>query len=214
MLTVKKINKESCVIGNTLVNTKFGITEISKLEPLNLILSHDGNYHRVSRIIFQGRKKVYVVKGLCFDRIETTDDHLFYVVRKKNGSFAHPEWIPCKKLKKGDLLGMPIDSIIDFKINIDNIDNALIFEDRKIAYKTAQTIMYKTKKVVSIEKKEEGYELSLVNDNNSYYKDGYLWHPIEYIAKTDRYEDVFDIIVEDAHSFVANNCIIHNCQGS
>ena len=67
----------------------------------------------------------------------------------------------------------------------------------------------------------------LVNQNDSYtltfklhkskqdvafYEDGYIWFPIRSIENTGLYEDVYDITVEDSHSFTANGSIVHNCQ--
>ena len=45
----------------------------------------------------------------------------------------------------------------------------------------------------------------------AFYEDGYIWFPIKELIKTDRIEDVYDIEVEDNHSFTVNNCIVHNC---
>lgn len=46
----------------------------------------------------------------------------------------------------------------------------------------------------------------------SFYKDGCIWNPIRSIVNTEDYETVYDITVEDAHSFTANGVIVHNCQ--
>ena len=66
----------------------------------------------------------------------------------------------------------------------------------------------------------------LVNQNNFYqlqyrhsepkhstyfYEDGYIWYPI---SKIEEYieQPVYDIEVDESHSFIANHCITHNCQ--
>ncbi len=43
-------------------------------------------------------------------------------------------------------------------------------------------------------------------------EDGYLWSPITKIEHTENKETVYDIEVEEAHSYTANGCIVHNCQ--
>lgn len=48
--------------------------------------------------------------------------------------------------------------------------------------------------------------------DKAFYEDGYVWYPIQNIEPTGLNEPVYDITVEDCHSFVANNCITHNCQ--
>lgn len=48
--------------------------------------------------------------------------------------------------------------------------------------------------------------------DKAFYENGYIWYPIQSIESTGLEEPVYDITVEDCHSFVANNCITHNCQ--
>lgn len=48
--------------------------------------------------------------------------------------------------------------------------------------------------------------------DKAFYEDGYTWYPITDIKDLGVEEDVYDISVENAHSFTANNCIVHNCQ--
>lgn len=50
------------------------------------------------------------------------------------------------------------------------------------------------------------YKLALVN--NSEIK----WIPINSITNTHKFEEVYDIEVENTHSFIANGVIVHNCQ--
>ena len=89
------------------------------------------------------------------------------------------------------------------------------------AYKTPYRI-YKTKR-----KKTCVIEGRTVNQNDTYevvwkmqkkkqdkafYRDGYVWFPIREIVNMNETERVYDITVEDSHSFTANGVIVHNCQ--
>lgn len=47
--------------------------------------------------------------------------------------------------------------------------------------------------------------------DKAFYEDGYIWFPIQSIEEYG-IEDVYDISVENAHSFTANGVIVHNCQ--
>ena len=47
--------------------------------------------------------------------------------------------------------------------------------------------------------------------DKAFYEDGYIWFPIRSVEKTNREEKVYDIEVEEDHSFTANGCIVHNC---
>ena len=50
-----------------------------------------------------------------------------------------------------------------------------------------------------------------VRVGEAFYEDGYIWFPIREISVLNEKKDVFDITVEDNHSFTANGCIVHNC---
>ena len=47
--------------------------------------------------------------------------------------------------------------------------------------------------------------------DNAFYEDGYVWFPINSIEECENQEDVYDLTVEDSHSFTANGVIAHNC---
>jgi site-specific DNA-cytosine methylase/intein/homing endonuclease len=42
--------------------------------------------------------------------------------------------------------------------------------------------------------------------------DNFVWVPLKLMTKTDYKQDVFNLEVEDDNSYVANNCVVHNCQ--
>jgi DNA (cytosine-5)-methyltransferase 1 len=48
--------------------------------------------------------------------------------------------------------------------------------------------------------------------DKAFYEDGYIWFPITNINPTYKKERVYDIEVENSHSFTANGVIAHNCQ--
>ena len=50
-----------------------------------------------------------------------------------------------------------------------------------------------------------------VKVGEAFYENGYIWFPIREISILNEKKDVFDITVEDDHSFTANGCIVHNC---
>ena len=62
---------------------------------------------------------------------------------------------------------------------------------------------------------KEGYELVFKTEkkkqDKAFYEDGYIWFPIQSVTNTHTKEDVYDIEVENAHSFTANGVIVHNC---
>lgn len=56
------------------------------------------------------------------------------------------------------------------------------------------------------------YNLVDTKQKQAFYEDGYIWMPVRKVTNTHKYEDVYDITVENSHSFTANGYIVHNCQ--
>ena len=48
--------------------------------------------------------------------------------------------------------------------------------------------------------------------DKAFYEDGYVWFPIKEITSTNRKEFVYNLEVEEDHSYTANGAIVHNCQ--
>ena len=48
--------------------------------------------------------------------------------------------------------------------------------------------------------------------DKAFYENNYIWYPIKSIEKTNDKLNVYDIEVENDHSFIANGIITHNCQ--
>lgn len=98
----------------------------------------------------------------------------------------------------------------------------LIYEV-KTAYTTVRCTdnhKFYVRSLISKDKLGNPYWLEAINlTKNCYvgyiggeYPDVVRWIPIEAVTNTGIKEDVYDIEVENAHSFVANNIIVHNCQ--
>lgn len=55
------------------------------------------------------------------------------------------------------------------------------------------------------------FKLEKKKQDKAFYENGYIWYPInsiDYIGQ----DNVYDIEVEDSHSFTVQNTIVHNCQ--
>jgi len=71
-----------------------------------------------------------------------------------------------------------------------------VIEGREINQNDAWQVVWKTEKKIQ---------------DQAFYEDGYIWFPVRSVTDTGRTEDVYDIEVENAHSFTANGMIVHNC---
>lgn len=99
-----------CFVGETLVLTLQGYKEIKNIKVGDMVLSHDGKYHRVINVFNQGIKKTYAIKAMGFHEIKTTINHKFYVRKKEKvwnqknkcfeTSFSSPKWITIEELLK------------------------------------------------------------------------------------------------------------------
>lgn len=207
-----------CLLGNTLVNTRRGLVEIENVTTNDWVFGYDKNWHRVIDFRCQGKKCIYIIHGLLFDKIETTGNHKYYTRIKRNDKLNEPKWIRCDQLEKGYYLGYPFDAYRELKQIEDGLyedDLNILIDNRKSAYEIAQNYMNKKQRPVSIEENQEGHYIVYSNkelDAMVVVEDGYIWYPIEKITKTNDYKNVYDISVEFAESFVANNCMVHNCQ--
>lgn len=77
-----------------------------------------------------------------------------------------------------------------------NVPNTKVIEGRLVNQKPFYTLRYR------------------VDDNKHktyFYENGYVWFPISKIEESEN-QQVYDIEVEGSHSFVANQCVVHNCQ--
>lgn len=86
---------------------------------------------------------------------------------------------------------------------------------RKLIYGMTQCIAKVYNRPFSIYHRKRKLEFAFHKQNKkqdkAFYEGGYIWYPIQSIIPTGLREPVYDITVEDCHSFIANNCITHNC---
>lgn len=137
----------------------------------------------------------------------------------------------------GFVFDMPVDllqSFIDGYISTDGYMKNNLYKiasvSRKLIYGVAQLVakafktpyrIYKTKRKPTciiegrICNQKDSYELVFKtkkkNQDKAFYEDGFIWFPIKSVEETDEIEPVYDLEVEDDHSFTANGVVVHNC---
>ena len=368
------IGGSPCFTEETLVLTKEGYKELKNIKIGDKVLNHMNTYSEVSDFMNQGEKTIWKLKGMCFDEINTTENHLFFIrtkyykynsqIRKNERKFTQPQWKRCDELTKNDYVGVAINQesklpvwngvmyngekskylkntlnnyfenesfwylcgryvgdgwcrkrkergnnlsgiiICCGKHKIENFENKINdlfhyskiedrttfkyqFSNRELAefmsnfgmgamkkripgfvfdlpinllksfldgytdsdgsirdnkfsvtsvskelvYGLGQCVAKVYKKPFSIYKvnrpKKHIIEGRTVNQNDTYiirfkfdekkqdkafYDNGYIWCPLKSINNTNEKKNVYDITVNDSHSFTANSCIVHNCQ--
>ena len=113
---VGNVGNPVCVPPNTLINTNASINEIEKLGKGVRVLSHDGNYHMISRTFRRYyRNLVANIDVHNLGSVTTTPDH--HILALKTSRFTHkfyqskgctPDWYMADELRKGDMILYPI----------------------------------------------------------------------------------------------------------
>lgn len=136
-----------------------------------------------------------------------------------------------KKSIPSFMFDMPSDLLRDFILGYThNAANKICSSNKAFIYSMAQLIAkaYCIPYNINANTKKDGYILSWnpedvltwrgdeamheYNKDRAFYQSGYIWFPVDMIINTGETQPVYDIEVEDAHSFTANGVIAHNCQ--
>ncbi|GCD11713.1 PHP domain-containing protein [Clostridium tagluense] len=67
------------------------------------------------------------------------------------------------------------------------------------------------RKVNSKEKYDVKFKYVVCKKDRAFYKDGYIWCPYYSKEKLDKTDTVYNIEVENDHSYTVNNLVVHNC---
>lgn len=108
-----------CFVGDTLVLSDKGYKQIKDLKVGDKVLSHDNNFHEVQKVINNGKKEIFKIKGMACNELRTTENHRFYIRTRRrvwdnerrsyDRVFDEPQWKEAKDLTKSDYLGYAIN---------------------------------------------------------------------------------------------------------
>ena len=132
-----------CFAGETLVLTENGYERISEVKVGTKVLSHDGEYHKVTKAGPTGIKKIFELNPVGSDVIRTTENHLFYVRRRVADS---PEWKSVREImesKERFYVGCPLNNESRIPTLYDLIGND--FRNARMKYRidlTSKTLWY------------------------------------------------------------------------
>ena len=170
--------------------------------------------------------------------IEDRTSYKYHIARKELQAFVDQfgRGAKNKKVTK-DILDLPcelLESFLDGYLSADGCCCDGVYKatsiSRELVYGIAQCVakVYKTPYRIykTIRPKTCVIEGRTVNQNDTYdlvfkkekckqdkafYEDGHVWYPIKSIEKIES-QNVYDIEVEENHSFTVQNTIVHNCQ--
>lgn len=100
-----------CFVKGTKVITKYGYKNIEDVEVGDEVLTHNNRWRKV---LVTGSKIADNVVSLKYSgapAVDVTTNHPYYVITKnKDKTFTFPEWKKVSDLKKGDYLGIPVNT--------------------------------------------------------------------------------------------------------
>ncbi|MBP7842632.1 Fe-S cluster assembly protein SufB [Candidatus Woesebacteria bacterium] len=107
---------EGCFTAGTSIVTNQGLVAIEDVSTSMQVLTHTGKYKPVYHTQvrpYTGELFTLTVTGQPSEKIEATEEHPFFVVKRKRkkerNTSWEAKWIPVKELQKGDYVCTPID---------------------------------------------------------------------------------------------------------
>ncbi len=218
-----------CFVGDTLILTKRGEIPIKDVKEGELVMSHDGEWHRVLKSMKTGTKKVSRFTTTFSEGIECTPEHPVYARRKIGHTFEGPDWVKACDAD-GCYVGFPVPDYpgISKKTARAMFEKYIILEclsdsgeeltipgvERDEAHELVRLIAFVFKLPAMVKRDDWKYTVyATLNErgfDGAFYEDGWIWAPFKYEGDGG-IEDVYDLEVEDSHSFIANGIVVHNC---
>lgn len=215
-----------CFVAGTKILTENGYKNIESIEVGDKVLTHKNRYMPVIRTGGRENQEIYELNTQGFLSIQCTKEHPFYCRKTKE---SNPEKIRLEDLKSGYYLGSHIisnETLSSFVSNTTFEDLTAFFDYYKYSVRTILTMKKEyllqlalmCQKIYNIgcnmhcDMDEKLYSLTY-NDNNDWFiEDNIVWYPIKEIKKTNTIQNVYNIEVEEDHTYTANNIITYNCQ--
>lgn len=177
-----------CFTGDTKVITYTDIKDIKDIKVGDRVLTHDGTYQKVLRSGKTGRKKIYRIKTDLNQIVRCTENHLIYV--------RECEYIPMDDFDEyficyGETKFMSVGDLYK--------DDNYICNSGSKNYHIG----------IPVDKNTLPYLGDHIDLNHTTKK--IYWYEIKDIIETNEVEDVYDITVENNHTFIAGGMIVHNC---
>lgn len=201
-----------------------------RCEELGIVLSaSDKKFEKVKPVLEALNINATVVRERTAIKLHINYKELYYFVQMF-GKYAWGKKVPIEVLNlPKELLKSFLDGYFSADGSVKNNMIKCSSVSRELIYGISQCVYKVYQRPVSISKRNRNakhvIEGRIVNQRPSYYlcfkttsdkqdkafyEDGYVWCPINRINKAD-IQNVYDIEVENDHSFTANGIIAHNC---
>ncbi len=116
-----------CFLPDTKVLTDNGYIDIQNLKINDNVYTHTGEIKKIDDFLFkQVKENIYDIKTLGNDSIKCTNNHPWYVIKRKKREdfdFNDIEWIKAKDLEVGNLIAIPKLKLLNHTISNINLLN-------------------------------------------------------------------------------------------
>lgn len=191
-----------CFKAGTYITTHEGLKFIEDIKVGDMVLTHKNRFRKVLNTSITPTKGIYKLKVQGSPITYVTEEHPYYVrekiktwnnnKRKYEYSFSEPKWKKVRDLSQNDFIGFALN-----KKN-DNVNSKTLTHEE--AWLIGRYVA-------------DGYQKEIRPQSRSVIIDNILWQPFKNKEYLIDFEDVvFNFEVEEDNSYVANNCIVHNCQ--
>jgi len=164
--------------------------------------------------------------GQKYNLAEEKDNYINYgntyvVLNEKTKEFANKEEIPFEILNlPTNLIKAFVKGYFEYDVSYMKHKTFCKTESFNFAIGLSLAIQkaFKTgcyickSKVFSTDRYIVSFNPSPKTSPNYFITDNIVWYPVYDVKKLDIQSDVFNIEVEEDHTYVAQNCIVHNCQ--
>jgi len=197
-----------------------------------IIACNEVKEEKLRRHLNQDKWKYTVQQGRTCNRFRFCNREIQDVIRKQFGTGC------CKKHIPYDVIRMPIPQLKAFLegyidsdgcrprenyIQFSTVNRSLAYSIQQIVAKVYHRVTSITKVKVKPHKEIEGrivnqkpwylLRAKLINNkqDNAFYEDGYIWYNFHRMDIAEE-EHVYNIEVDEDHSYIVNGCVSKNCQ--
>ena len=197
------INKNEIIPNNKIINKYIEQSTLWKL--IGKFINNGVVYNDKIYICFNNDKKE-ICNFLKNENITyCTNENLISIHNDNLVKYLKEE---CNIKTLLDLPNKQLKIVLDSLLNESNV-----FSNKNLLLAISQCYAKVYNKPYKIEKKENRYFfIPCENNEDLFFKDGYIWSKISSISKTNLFELVYNLEVEDDNSYTVENIIVHNCQ--
>lgn len=108
----KSFGVHPCFTKGHKINTIHGYKNIEDIKTGDYVLTHKNRYKKVVSTSNKESDDLYELKSTGSRSVKVTGNHPYYARRRlseKYKIYSEAEWIPVNELKKGDMIGIPIN---------------------------------------------------------------------------------------------------------